>query len=201
MDHQHFQEYLYVPGEFFVRNIDDYCYISPDPARVAKFYSDLHKGLPEYNCYVNMAKTRHNLGVSSSTSICSSSCVIKFFGWNFCLTSGHVGRDFDSYAGLDTSCTLSFVMRPSDSPDYVTEFICNRLKYLSPLRLHSILVNPTYNCKSKLLSNAFEAGLMAAFRFYAMCRVMLPRVSDVDDKGVVWKFYCGIHACARAIAK
>ena len=190
-----------MPGEFFVRNIDDYCYVSPDPARVAKFYNILHGGIPEYNCFLNIAKTRHNLGVSSSSVVSSSSCVIKFVGWNFCLSSGHIGRDFDSYAGLDTSCTLSFLMKPTDSTNYAIDFICNRLTYLSPLRLHSILVNPTYNCKSKLLANVFEAGLMAAFRFYAMCRVMLSSASEVDRKDVVWKIYCGIYGCARLIAR
>ena len=125
MDSEYFSNYMEKPGEFFIRNVDDYLFVTTEPERVSQLARIMKKGMGTYNCYFNKEKSQNNLpkttSVESNQSHSeaaaavpdSSSYKVTFNGWRFCLKTGHVMRDFSSYIGVDISSTLSFFMRKS----------------------------------------------------------------------------------------
>jgi len=118
MDSQHFSEFLHKKGEFLITSVDDYLYITSDPKRASKFYKKMLGGIPEYGCKVNETKLHSNIYPRSDVACCDQECEwVHFCGWKFCLSCGHLMRDFLSYKGQDMASTLSFNPRNVSSPE------------------------------------------------------------------------------------
>ena len=116
MDEAYFSEYLDVKGELFIRSVDDYFYISPSPHRAASVFHKLRQGFSNYHCGINESKSLTNLYVNSKSPVTTSEWV-GFCGWRFCVTNGHVVRDFNSYANQDICSTLTFRLQTADTPE------------------------------------------------------------------------------------
>lgn len=118
MDVHNFSEFLNNENEFFVRSVDDYFYVSPFPTRVAKFFHQMKRGVPEYNCNINPDKSLTNLFVTQSIPMpINLNEWVTFCGWRFCIASGHIMRDFSSYAGLDFCSTLTFLLNKASNAE------------------------------------------------------------------------------------
>jgi len=114
MESVYLAEFLGQVGEFLCRCVDDYFFVSTDPNRVASLYYLMREGIPDYNCFIKASKSKTNIFISSELETSDEEWVV-FCGWRFSVTSGHVARDFSSYAGLDSCATLTFSMGSSNS--------------------------------------------------------------------------------------
>ncbi|CAG7824520.1 unnamed protein product [Allacma fusca] len=68
MDREYFSDYLDVPGELFIRNVDDYFFITMNPQRVARLRHKMENGIKEFGCSINSEKSWNNL-LSSLTPL------------------------------------------------------------------------------------------------------------------------------------
>ena len=62
MDSEYFSNYMEKPGEFFIRNVDDYLFVTTEPERVSQLARIMKKGMGTYNCYFNKEKSQNNAG-------------------------------------------------------------------------------------------------------------------------------------------
>jgi hypothetical protein len=118
MDSKHLSRFLYRKGEFFNTSVDDYLYITPNPRLAAKFLDKMEIGYPSYNCKFNSTKISTNIYPKIGWPLPLQNCEwVTFCGWCFCLTCGHIMRDFGTYAGQDMASSLSFIPRNVTSPE------------------------------------------------------------------------------------
>lgn len=111
MDKEHFSEYMNKPGEMFCTSADDYLYITPFPKNASQFLKTIQPGIPSYSCEFNAAKIVTNL-FPAFGPVPSQGCEwVQFCGWMYCLTCGHIMRDFSNYVGLDMASTITFIPR------------------------------------------------------------------------------------------
>lgn len=118
MDAEYFFRFLNNNGEFFNTSIDDYLYITPNPKRAAKFLDKLRAGVSRFNCKFNANKMSTNIYPTIHWPISRQDCEwVTFCGWCFCLTCGHIMRDFSAYAGQDMASSISFIPWNVTSPE------------------------------------------------------------------------------------
>ncbi|OXA61137.1 Telomerase reverse transcriptase [Folsomia candida] len=199
MDAEYFFRFLNNNGEFFNTSIDDYLYITPNPKRAAKFLDKLRAGVSRFNCKFNANKMSTNIYPTIHWPISRQDCEwVTFCGWCFCLTCGHIMRDFSAYAGQDMASSISFIPWNVTSPE---NFLVARMKVMLPARLHHFILDPSINCRSRIVLNILEAGLVFAFRFYAICRVIYPNLSALKYPKRAKQSISAIIVCAGAVSR
>lgn len=70
-----------------------------------------------------------------------------------------------------------------------------------PARLEPIVLDTTINCNKRILLTIFEASIVLAFRFYAICRVVYPNLSALNDDDRVDAIKETIHKCLSKLAR
>lgn len=99
----------------FLRIVDDYLYITDSAQDVMNLINLMApSNSAQEGITFNSSKSMTNALVQSNMSIPESSCDwVTFCGWNFCLTCGHVSRDFSKYKGNDFCSAVKFQMLPN----------------------------------------------------------------------------------------
>jgi hypothetical protein len=118
MDEIYLSSFLDREGEFLMTSVDDYLFISPDPVRARAFSEKIGTGLTAFHSEINLSKSVSNLWVQSDAPVPSTTCEYVFFcGTKFCLTCGHIDREFSNYAGQDMASSITFNMKNVTSPE------------------------------------------------------------------------------------
>jgi len=118
LDSVYLKSFLCDQSEFLTTSVDDYLFISPSPLRVAAFVDSFSTGLKAFHSKLNSKKLNSNLWPNNSTSVPSIPCsTIGLSGNSYCLSCGHIRRDFSGYAGQDISSTITFNMNSFNRPE------------------------------------------------------------------------------------
>lgn len=99
--------------------------MTPAPEEILELTKLMKVGCDKIGVQLNEDKSASNIYVRSDVEISASSCeTVTFCGWNFCITCGHVSRDFGKYSGQDFCSTISFQMTEKTvSPEEYVEKI------------------------------------------------------------------------------
>ncbi|ODM95005.1 Telomerase reverse transcriptase [Orchesella cincta] len=191
IDSKMYLPFIESPGRFFLRIVDDYLFITPEPIEISDLNHVMKMGCEKYNIQLNQGKSETNMLVRSNIPISPRFCdTVTFCGWNFCLTCAHVSRDYKKYDGQDLCSTVAFQLKNTESPEH---FIRLRGTVITSARLKPIVIDPTINCNRRILLTTFEASTFLSFRFYAICRVVYPTLSNLRAKNVAMsiRMCCG----------
>ncbi|CAL8080710.1 unnamed protein product [Orchesella dallaii] len=199
MDSTMYLPFIESSGRLFLRIADDYLFITPSPTEILKLNQLMKFGCEKYKIELNEEKSESNMFVRSNIPVPTRGCdVVTFCGWNFCLTCGHVFRDYKKYNGQDLCSTVAFQLSSNiESPEH---FIRLRGTVIVPARLKPIVLDPTINCSNRILLTAFEASVFLSFRFYAICRVVYPSLSAITDPNRAKSIALSIKICCGRLA-
>jgi len=143
--------------------VDDFLYVTPSYEHAVAFLTLMLRGIPEYNCHVNHAKTLCNFTVDSpgvAVRRLAAGALFPWCGLLFDTDTLAVVADYTRYAGVPMSDTLSV-----DLSHHAGRALRNKLIFTLRARCHRIFFDATVN--SAAVQNVYRVFLLAAFKLHA----------------------------------
>lgn len=132
MVREHLSEFLNHPDDLLIRVVDDFLYLTPSSQRAKRFHQRIHEGFPDYNAYVNIAKSATNLDLekqSSQTSPVRKPLWSSFCGLQFNSRTLEIRGDYTKYEGTDIiHCITTSAGEPG-------KLLLKRLQGISTLKI------------------------------------------------------------------
>ncbi|XP_071546710.1 uncharacterized protein [Panulirus ornatus] len=144
-----------------MRAVDDFLFLSTSHNEAERFLEQLNYGMPDFNCYINKAKTVHNLYARSEYRV-------SFAGVIVCLKSCQLLVDTSRVVFGHPRYSLR--LNQFKAPGYL---VANRLQQVSLARLPPHIVDPSYTKLRGLICNVWRAGFMAGIRLLTMLHTLL----------------------------
>ncbi|KAL1130622.1 hypothetical protein AAG570_011864 [Ranatra chinensis] len=155
LDQKHLSD-LVLPGDMFMRAVDDYLFISPSLERASEFLNRMERGFPEYGVTICAAKTLTNV------RSCYGSSVVPFFGTLLDTVHRCITPNLSFYKGANlrrNQLTVNTVKNGRSLGYVVTN--------VRSLKLDRAYLDPAYNCKEVIFTNVFSAACVMACRYIA----------------------------------
>ncbi|KAJ2620600.1 Telomerase reverse transcriptase [Coemansia spiralis] len=175
-------EYLYKlidpKKTLLLRIVDDFIIISTDRAQVAVLLEVLHKGIPEYGCEVNKAKTLANFDICVGGHPVDKTSSSRF-PWCGILIDDSTLNVFVDYGrqarGPGIESTLNF--GTAKSPGLLLR---HRMLASVRVRMHRLYMDSKFNSKETVLLNLYQNFLVCAKKFHAVCQRILTHRNNCD---------------------
>ncbi|KAK8629754.1 hypothetical protein V6N13_078583 [Hibiscus sabdariffa] len=160
---------IFPPTYLLLRFVDDFLFISTSKELASCFLSMLHRGFPDYNCYMNVDKfcvnfdIEHNSG-NLSNGVFTGEDGTSFIPWSGLLINSNtleIQGDYTRYLGKPLSCTLT-IRRTRQPGKHLKHKLCD---FTRP-KCHPIFFDPSINSPSVVRLNVYQAFLLCAMKFH-----------------------------------
>ncbi|KAJ2742925.1 Telomerase reverse transcriptase [Coemansia sp. BCRC 34301] len=160
-----------------MRMVDDFIVISSDQSQVMAVLEYMHRGVAEYGCELNKAKTVANFEVT----ICSEriSQTAGKFPWCGLLFDERTLDVFADYSRLAHAGVLGVVLgaKSTQTGDIV---LGHRMATAVRLRMHKLYMDCSFNSRHTVLVNLYQNFLVCGKKMHATC-LQLSASSKGDD--------------------
>ncbi|KAJ2506128.1 Telomerase reverse transcriptase, partial [Coemansia sp. RSA 2052] len=168
-----------------MRMIDDFIVISSDRSQVMAVLEYMHRGVAEYGCELNKAKTVANF----EATICGeriSQAATRKFAWCGLLFDERTLDVFADYSRL-AHAGISGVMLGAKYALAADGVLGHRAATAVRLRMHKLFMDCSLNSRETVLVNLYQNFLVCGKKMHATCQ-QLPASSKGDDAlvKVVW---------------
>ncbi|CAA2973214.1 telomerase reverse transcriptase isoform X1 [Olea europaea subsp. europaea] len=162
-----------------LRFIDDFLFVSTSKKQSAMFFSRLHRGIREYNCYMNEEKYGLNFTVNSlgplglrSDRLYVGKDGISFLRWSGLLVNCctlEIQADYTRYMNYHLSSSLT-VCWDGKVGRHLKAKLCD---YLRP-KCHPIFYDSNINSAAVVRLNIYQAFLLCAMKFHCYVANLSP---------------------------
>ncbi|XWS08227.1 hypothetical protein CRYUN_Cryun41cG0061600 [Craigia yunnanensis] len=177
---------IFPTNYLLLRFIDDFLFISTSKEQASGFFSMLHQGFPDYNCYMNESKFCLNFDIELQSGILSNRIYVIDHGTSFLRWSGllinsrslEIQGDYTRY--LDNHLSSTLTIRWQGKPgNYLKRKLCD---FTRP-RCHPIFFDLNINSASVVRLNIYQAFLLCAMKFHRY-------ISELSDIFQPLRRYC-----------
>uniref|UniRef100_T1J3Z4 Telomerase reverse transcriptase n=1 Tax=Strigamia maritima TaxID=126957 RepID=T1J3Z4_STRMM len=169
MDNQHLSKYTKNSGNFLIRLIDDYLFVSPNIDEANQFLAQMVAGFDDFNSQINSSKCCTNLRESGDVfpeiQTIRDDTRMPWLGSQIDVTSLDIFIDYSRYGNIETDSTIARQFWKSSM--FMKEKVLNSLKSKSS---ESIYFDESCNSIKCVTQNVYELFLIAAFRLVCYIR-------------------------------
>ncbi|KAL2514504.1 Telomerase reverse transcriptase [Forsythia ovata] len=163
-----------------LRFIDDFLFLSTSKKQSAMFFSRLHRGIRDYNCYMNEEKYGLNFTINNSLGLWSDRLYVGKDGISFLRWSGllvncctlEIQADYTRYTNSHLSSTLT-VSWEGKVGRHLKAKLCD---YLRP-KCHPIFYDSNINSAAVVRLNIYQAFLLCAMKSHSYVAKLSPTFS------------------------
>ncbi|XP_060597431.1 telomerase reverse transcriptase-like [Ruditapes philippinarum] len=171
-------------GDFLLRLVDDYLYITPTQHKAVNFLNTMISGIPEYSCYTNKEKILTNFRWDGDGDMFPV-VLTEWFPWcgmYFNTRTIETSLDFTKYSGCSMKDTVS--VEQSNNPG---KSLKEKILFSIRQTCHRLFIDTSINSKKQMLRNVYQIFLLAVFKLHIHIRNLPCHQADRNSR-----FFFGI---------
>ncbi|KAJ2703657.1 Telomerase reverse transcriptase [Coemansia sp. IMI 209128] len=185
LEREHLSGFVNPAHTLMMRMVDDFIVISSDPSQVVAVLEFMHRGVAEYGCELNRAKTLVNF----EATICgerigqAGSAKFPWCGLVFDERTLDVSADYGRLA----QAGMMSVAIGAKSAQTTGCVLGHKVSLAVRLKMHKLYMDCSLNSRETVLINLYQNFLVSAKKMHAVCH-RLPAANKGDDAlvKVVW---------------
>ncbi|KAG4305064.1 hypothetical protein PORY_001234 [Pneumocystis oryctolagi] len=163
-------EFVQQPNTILMRLVDDFLLISLDKSIAMNFLKSMHRGYPEYNCYVNPDKSLVNFKADIDgfrVNRLIGSCEFPYCGNLINMNTLDVKKDYSRLSGkdIDHTLTIEYSHNPGNA-------ILVKSFQLLKLNTHPLFIDTNFNSYYTVLLNIYSSFIFCAMKMHRYMKVM-----------------------------
>ncbi|XP_076339988.1 telomerase reverse transcriptase-like isoform X2 [Tachypleus tridentatus] len=162
LEKQYIHSSINTEEDLLMRMVDDYLFITPDLERANTFVKIFSKGIPEYNCTVNVKKVVVNFQSGTESKCLQDDEPLRWVGLEIDTKTLQIRLDYKRYEGICVPYTMSIDHKN------MGQVIKTKIPLLAVLHCTSLILDTELNEEKTVIKNIFEKFFLSAYRFHAL---------------------------------